>query len=128
MNSYNNLLKIYSKAIKLSERFKKTRLLVWTPLDILNELTLQISHLFTVLYDKYSESNRNITNMGDELSDVILQLIALSSSMNINLQKYNKEDIISSSNFDDLVVIYGQLVEAVMEINNKRFYNHLPSK
>lgn len=114
--------KNYKSAIDLSNKFKKTRILEWTALDILNELSVQISHVFNVFYKNCSEKNRKINNLGDELSDVILQLIALSDLIKINLYDFQDEDLISSSNIEDLAVLFGQLVEANMEINNKRFY------
>ena len=112
----------YKNAVDLSNKFKKTRILDWTALDILNELSVQISHVFNIFYKNYSEKNRKINNLGDELSDVILQLIALSDLIKINLYSFQEEDLISSSNIEDLTVLFGQLVEANMEINNKRFY------
>ena len=112
----------YKNAVDLSNKFKKTRILDWTALDILNELSVQISHVFNIFYKDCSEKNRKINNLGDELSDVILQLIALSDLIKINLYDFQDEDLISSSNIEDLTVLFGQLVEANMEINNKRFY------
>lgn len=123
MNNYEEfLLNNYDKAIKLSNRFKKTRLLAWTPLDVLNELAIQIGHVFNIDNKEYSEKGRNINNLGDELSDVLLQLIALSQLLNINLREYNSDDVTDSYNINDIVVLFGQVTEAIMEISNKRFY------
>ena len=122
-NNYEQFIKEnYKKAIDLSNKFKKTRLLDWTPLDILNELGVQIGHVFNIDFNDYSENGRNINNLGDELADIILQAIALADSIKIDITNYKKEDLITSNRIDDLVVIFGQLTETVMEINNKRFY------
>ena len=120
MNNYEEfLLNNYDKAIKLSNRFKKTRLLVWTPLDVLNELAIQIGHVFNIDNKDYSEEGRNINNLGDELSDVLLQLIALSQLLNINLKEYNSSDVVNSYNINDIVVLFGQVTEAIMEIKKQ---------
>ena len=125
MNNYDNFLKLYyDEEILLSNKFKKTRLIYWTPLDILNELSIQIGHVFNLTNKNCDEKHRNINNTGDELSDIILQLIALSDSLKIDITQYNKSDLINSADINDIVVVFGQLVEAVMEISNKRFYKN----
>ena len=45
----------YKNAVDLSNKFKKTRILDWTALDILNELSVQISHVFNIFYKDCSE-------------------------------------------------------------------------
>ena len=84
----------YDAALKLSYDFGKTRDHDWSPMVILNELAIQIGHVYNIIYssDAVNEPNRQFTNMGDEFSDVLLQLIALSASMNFNFLKvYNNQ-------------------------------------
>lgn len=77
----------YKKAIKLSNDFSITRDYEWTPLLILNELSIQVGHIYNIAYqsEAVNEPNRVFSNLGDELSDVFLQLIALADSMNIDM-------------------------------------------
>lgn len=68
----------YKDAIKLVNDFDITKNKKWEVKDYLNELYVQIGHVFNVLYndEHVNEENRNINNLGDELSDVLLQLIS----------------------------------------------------
>ena len=83
----------YQKAIKLSNDFSITRTFEWTPLLILNELSIQIGHIYNIVYqsEAVNEPNRSFNNLGDELSDVFLQLIALADSLKINM--YDIKDL-----------------------------------
>ena len=60
MNKLSDFLDAYyKKAIKLSEDFNKTREYDWNPLLILNELSIQIGHVYNIVYHN---SNVNETN------------------------------------------------------------------
>ena len=95
----------------MSEAFSKTRDKDWGPLVILNELGVQIGQIYNIIYqnDCVSEQNRVFSNLGDELSDVLLQLIALS----------DKE--VHEINWMSFPILFGQLNEAVMEKYGYRF-------
>lgn len=113
----------YKDAIKLVNDFDITKNKKWEVKDYLNELYVQIGHVFNVLYndEHVNEENRNINNLGDELSDVLLQLISLSTLLNIdmyeikNIKKYEYHDISA------LPILLGQLSEAIMETGECRF-------
>ena len=79
----------YQKAVQLSKDFSITRNYEWTPLLILNELSVQVGHIYNIIYqsEAVNESNRVFSNLGDELSDIFLQLITLADSMNVDMYK-----------------------------------------
>ncbi len=113
----------YQKAIKLSNDFSITRDYGWTPLLILNELSIQVGHIYNIAYqsEAVNEPDRVFSNLGDELSDVFLQLIALADSMNIDM--YNIRDLkpLKEDDWLSFPVLFGQLNEAVMEKYGFRF-------
>ena len=113
----------YEKARKLSNDFSITRDFDWTPLLILNELAIQVGHIYNIAYssEAVNEPNRSFTNLGDELSDVFLQLIALADSMNINMYHIKDLKPIKEDNWLAFPVLFGQLNEAVMEKYGFRF-------
>ncbi len=113
----------YTSALKLSNDFSKTRNLDWTPLVILNELAIQIGHVYNIVYqsEAINELNRSFLNIGDELSDVLLQLIALADSMNFDFYEIEQLSLIKENNWYSYPVLFGQLNEAVMEKYGYRF-------
>ena len=123
------LEKYYDDSIKLKERFKITESKVWRPITVLAELNVQLGHLSYLIsnYKEYGETNRRIDNYGDELSDVLLQLIALCWKSKIDIISYDsKYDIDDKINNDEALImfmnIYGQVSEMVMEIDKYRHY------
>ena len=91
--------KYYIESLNLSSDFSITRQKEWNTLILLNELSIQLGHVYNIIYKSsvVNEQNRNFDNLADELSDIILGLIALSANLNIdiyNIQnlKQNKED------------------------------------
>lgn len=113
----------YMNAIKLSDDFSITRTKEWTPLIILNELSIQIGHIYNIIYSSESinEDSRNFCNLGDELSDVILQLIALANIQNINLYNIVYLKQMQENSWFAIPVILGQINEAIMEQQGYRF-------
>lgn len=113
----------YDKAVKLSNDFSITRSFEWTPLLILNELHIQVGHIYNVVYKSkaVNETDRDFNDMGDEISDVLLQLIALSDSMNIDLFHLKNLNQIKEDNWLSLPILLGQLNEAIMEKYGYRF-------
>ena len=113
----------YSAARKLSDDFSITKDYDWTPLLILNELAVQVGHIYNIAYrsEAVDEPNREFTNLGDELSDVFLQLIALADSMDMDLYNIMNLKIIKEDNWLAFPVLFGQLNEAVMEKYGFRF-------
>ncbi len=113
----------YKNALKLVSDFDITKSKKWDSQIYLNELYVQLGHVYNVLFsnDKVNENKRVIDNLGDELSDVLLQLINLAKILNINmydikeLKDYKYEDI------NGLSILLGQLTEAIMEMNECRF-------
>lgn len=68
-----------------------------------------------------NEPNRIFSNLGDELSDVFLQLIALADRMNIDMYNIRNLKPLEESDWLAFPVLFGQLNEAVMEKYGYRF-------
>lgn len=113
----------YQKAIKLSNDFSITRAFEWTPLLILNELSIQIGHIYNIVYqsEAVNEPNRSFNNLGDELSDVFLQLIALADSLKINMYDIKDLKPLKEDSWLSIPVLFGQLNESIMEKFGFRF-------
>ncbi len=124
MNEIIKFLNIhYKNAIKLVKAFDITKQKSWNAEIYLNELYVQIGHVFNVLYkDKNTEEKaRKIDNLGDELSDVILQLINLGEFLNINMYDISSISEYKVSDLNSFNILLGQLTEAIMENNDCRF-------
>lgn len=110
-------------AIKLVHDFDKTKEKKWEAKDYLNELYVQLGHVYNVLYDNpyVNEKGRIFDNLGDELSDVLLQLINLALLLNVDMYEIKsfKEDDYQDVN--GLPILLGQLSEIIMEMSNCRF-------
>lgn len=113
----------YDKAVKLSNDFAITRSLDWNSLIILNELAVQVGHIYNVVYKNeiVNEKDREFTNLGDELSDVILQLIALADSLKIDMYEIKNIETFDEKDWLSLPILLGQLNEAIMEKEEYRF-------
>ena len=107
----------YQKAVQLSKDFSITRNYEWTPLLILNELSVQVGHIYNIIYqsEAVNESNRVFSNLGDELSDIFLQLITLADSMNVDMYKIKELNCLKEDNWFAFPILFGQLNEAIME-------------
>ena len=115
----------YNKAIDLKRRFRLIEKKDWDSLTVVSELTVQIGHIFNFFIkdDEISEKNRRFENLGDELSDVLLQLTYLTFLEGFEIRK---EDIDLYRNFEyanviSLPILLGQLHEALLEKNEYRF-------
>lgn len=113
----------YNSALKLVSDFDITKNKVWNPRDYLNELYVQLGHVYNVLFanENVNESKRKIDNLGDELSDVLLQLINLAKIMKINMYDIKEYKDFNYDNINGITILLGQLTEAIMEINECRF-------
>ena len=113
----------YQKAVQLSKDFSITRNYEWTPLLILNELSVQVGHIYNIIYqsEAVNESNRVFSNLGDELSDIFLQLITLADSMNVDMYKIKELNCLKEDNWFAFPILFGQLNEAIMEKYGYRF-------
>lgn len=69
----------YNDAITLKEKFKITESKEWNVITVLLELSVQIGHIFDIKCNNQGlkELMRNINNLGDEISDVLLQTMYL---------------------------------------------------
>ena len=112
----------YQTAIELVHEFDKTKEKKWEVGDYLNELYVQIGHVYNVLYkDPFvDESKRKVDNLGDELSDVLLQLINLADILNIDMYEVKAMNE-SYHDINGLPILLGQLSEIIMEMNHCRF-------
>lgn len=113
----------YDKALKLCKDFNITKEKEWTPLIYLNELQVQVGHIYNVLMkdDYCNEPNRSFNNLGDEISDVLLQLINLAYSLNINMYDIENEENTTINDFNWIQILLGQLNEVIMEQEGFRF-------
>ena len=113
----------YKKALKLVDDFNITKSKKWDSQTYLNELYVQVGHVYNVLYsiDSTKEDKRIINNLGDELSDVILQLINLANNLGINMYEIKDYSNYDCKDINGITILLGQLTEAIMEINDCRF-------
>ncbi len=111
---------IYDKSVELKKGFLITEKKRWNELTVLNELVVQLGHVYTVDCNSIlDEKYRNICDLGDEISDVFFQLTLL-----LFYGKYNKNKIVynnKSKNLSDFIVCLGQLNEAMLEKYGYRF-------
>lgn len=121
----NFLINNYDKAINLKNKFRLIEKKDWDSLTVLSELTVQIGHIFNVFIkdDEVSEKCRYFDNLGDELSDVLLQLTYL---VHLEENYITDEDIQKFRTFDysnvvSLPILLGQLHEALLEKYEYRF-------
>ena len=113
----------YDDALKLVSDFDITKDKEWDPKDYLNELYVQLGHVYNVLFsnDNVNENKRKIDNLGDELSDVLLQLINLARALNIDMYGIKEYENYQYDDLNGLTILLGQLTEAVMENYECRF-------
>ena len=115
--------KHYENALRLVKAFDSTKEKEWDSLLYLNELYVQLGHVYNVLNpnNNVAEDGRKIDNLGDELSDVVLQLINLADNLGINMYEVKNVENYSSNNINDIPILLGQLTETIMEMNSYRF-------
>lgn len=113
----------YNSALKLVSDFDITKEKEWNEQIYLNELYVQVGHIYNVLYSNQdiNEKNRVINNLGDEFADVLLQIINLAKYMNIDMFEIKKYKNFKYCDITGLNILLGQLTEVIMEINNYRF-------
>lgn len=105
----------------LRERFVITTKNEWNPMSVLTELYVQVGHVYTVLKNSsYLEKNRKIDDMGDEVSDVVFQLIIIGNMYDFDYESYQTKSL-DNPTLEDLIIVLGQLSEAVMEDCGHRF-------
>jgi len=124
MNDIIKFLDIhYDAALKLVSDFDITKSKEWNPQIYLNELYVQLGHVYNVLFanEDVNENKRKIDNLGDELSDVLLQLINLAKVMNIDMYGIKEYKDYKYDDLNGLTILLGQLTEAIMEIYECRF-------
>lgn len=119
----------YEKAIELKERFKITEDKKWNAITVLGEMNTQIGHFCLLMseHKEYGEVGRNIYDIGDELSDIALQIIVFAWKLKINLKDYdyNYKKVDFKDIKDALLslnVVYGQLSEIILEKYRYRHY------
>ena len=115
----------YDNAIELKRKFRITQEKEWDAMVITNELVVQLGHYsYIICKSQYTRENgRKINNVGDELSDILLQLCALCGKLNIDKKSINEIKPTLKSNVDatlQLVTLIGQITEAIMELEKYR--------
>ena len=124
MNELNDFLKNrFNKAVELKEKFKVLEKKEWDAFAVLLELGVQIGHVYNVFNkdQQIIEENRPITNLGDELSDILLQLIYLVHIEDITIDNLSFYKDYSYTNLSSLSILYGQLSESFLEKKEYRF-------
>lgn len=130
MKSVKQFLKDYFQVgVDLKERFKITENKNWDAITVLAELNVQFGHFSYLIssHKEYGESKREIKDLGDELADILLQLINLSYKLQLKIPEYcyNYKYIKFESIPEALLsfnTVYGQISEKVLEINEYRHY------
>lgn len=110
----------YKKAIELKEKFTKLEDVKWKLSTVVLELGVQIGHVYDILFNEKAlkEKGRNIIDIGDEIADVLLQIMYIGYMEKIN---FKQKIELEYYNIEGIVVLYGQLIEAVMEKEGFRF-------
>ena len=129
MKNIHEFLKTnYPKAIELKKKFKILEKKEWDSITVLAELNVQLSHLYNVLYpsELINEAERNISKIGDEISDVLLQLSYLAYLEKINLNNIKKYEDYTYDQITGLSVLLGQLTERILEKYEYRFDKNRP--
>ena len=118
----------YPKAIELKKKFKIIETKEWDSITVLAELNVQLNHLYNVLYpsEEINEVGRNISHIGDEISDVLLQLSYLAYLEKINLSNIKKYEDYTYDQITGLSVLLGQLTERILEKYEYRFDKNRP--
>ncbi len=107
----------YHDAIELKKGFQITENKPWDAMIVLAELYVQLGHLTYIIENNKltAERGRNIGNLGDEISDVFLQIFALTWKLGIDLKDSFKEENVGSS-IHDMCTLAGQITETTMEM------------
>ena len=101
-----------NKAVSLKEQFKVLEEKDWNSLTVLLELNIQIS--------------REIDNLADEISDVLLQLSYLSYLEKIDFSSLDDYQDYTYDKLEGLTVLFGQLTEVFLEDYHYRFAKSRP--
>ncbi len=121
--------KNYQIAVKLKEQFKITENKSWDAITVLAELNVQLGHFNYLIssHKEYGETGRKINDLGDELSDIVLQLFSLCWKLDLDIQNYNYNyNYIKFENISEALmsfnVLYGEISEKVLEKYGYRHY------
>ena len=117
-----------SKAVSLKEQFKVLEKKDWDSLTVLLELNIQLSHLYNVFTssDAINEEGRVFDNLGDEISDVLLQLSYLSYLEKIDFSTLDNYQNYTYDKIEGLSILFGQLTEVFLEDYEYRFVKSRP--
>ena len=118
----------YPKAIELKKQFRFLEKKEWDETTILAELTIQVSHLYNVVFTDpaVNEVGRNIHDLGDEISDVLLQLSYLAYVEKIDVNKIKDYESYDYNQLSGVNILLGQLIECILEKNEYRFDKNRP--
>ncbi len=118
----------YPKAIELKKKFRIIEQKEWNSITVIAELNVQLSHLYNALYpaEEINETGRNISNIGDEISDILLQLSYLAYLEKININNIKKYEDYTYDQITGLSVLLGQLTERILEKFKYRFDKNRP--
>ena len=121
--------KNYKRAIELKEKFKITENKNWDAITVLAELNVQLGHFSYLIssHKEYGEKGRKINNLGDEISDIVLQLFSLCWKLDLDIQNYDYNyNYIKFENVAEALlsfnVLFGEVAEKVLEKYEYRHY------
>lgn len=131
----NERIKIFinsktTDCLALESQFAKIKKHKWnSSVVLIAELNVQLGQLFSILEktEERLEPERKFDDIGDELSDILLNLLYLSYLEDFNFAEYIsvgdievlKENSLKS--LKSLPIIFGKLSEAILEKNGYRF-------
>ena len=115
------------QSMELEEKFSRIKENKWTTDTVLHEMGVQLGQLMSILNKQSQasqEEGRQFTDISDELCDIALQLIYLTSALSLDLSSISKEEKyihFNSTNLFDLYSLYGQITEAFLEEEKNRY-------
>lgn len=125
MNDLEKFVELeYDKAVALNKNFRRIKEKEWNSLTILLELSVQMGHVLCVMNkdNDCQELGRNFNNLGDELSDILLQLCNFINVENIEIKKIKRDNNYKNNNIESMQILISQLTEVLMEKYGYRFY------
>lgn len=113
----------YESGTKLVDDFNVTTEKSWDVLVNLNELYVQIGQVYniSISQDYINDPNRHFDNLGDEISDIMLQFMNLARLLHIDLREIGQIKDTNIDDFNVVPILVGQMSEILMEQNGYRF-------
>ncbi len=121
--------KYYDSSVALKKSFKITEKKSWNAMTFISEINVQLGHLSYLISKnkEYGEKERQINNISDEISDILLQLVNICQILHLDIKSYNYQyEYKNFDNLDDAIlafnIVFGQVSEVIMEKKKYRHY------